>query len=116
MNRLDHIGGRFGQLLGLAFCRRAELFRAAHLPVGERANQAGAIAGIVSGFGICVYYLLVTHPAFGGSAANQWFHIASISAGVFGVPAGLLAIAVVSLATAPPEARTLAWMDEMRGP
>ena len=82
----------------------------------KRANQAGAIAGIVSGFGICVYYLLVTHPAFGGSAANQWFHIASISAGVFGVPAGLLAIAVVSLATAPPEARTLAWMDEMRGP
>lgn len=82
----------------------------------KRANQAGAIAGIVGGFGVCVYYLLTTHPAFGGSAANQWFHIASISAGVFGVPAGLLAIVIVSLLSAAPDAKTLAWVDEMRGP
>jgi cation/acetate symporter len=81
----------------------------------KRANQAGAIAGIVSGFAVCIYYLLVTHPAFGGSAANQWFHIASISAGVFGVPIGILAIVIVSLVTAPPDAKTLAWIDEMRG-
>jgi cation/acetate symporter len=81
----------------------------------KRANQPGAIAGIVSGFVVCVYYLLVTHPAFGGSAANQWFHIASISAGVFGVPAGILAIVIVSLLTAPPDARTVAWIDEIRG-
>jgi cation/acetate symporter len=82
----------------------------------KRANQPGAIAGIVSGFVVCVYYLLVTHPAFGGSAANQWFHIASISAGVFGVPTGILATIIVSLLTKPPDARTIAWIDEMRGP
>ncbi|HEY4316357.1 MAG TPA: sodium:solute symporter family protein [Herbaspirillum sp.] len=81
----------------------------------KRANQPGAIAGIVSGFLVCVYYLLVTHPVFGGSAANQWFHIASISAGVFGVPVGILATVIVSLATPPPDARTAAWIDEMRG-
>jgi cation/acetate symporter len=82
----------------------------------KRANQAGAIAGIVSGFAVCVYYLLSTHPAFGGSAANQWFHIASISAGVFGVPIGIAATVVVSLLTRRPDAKTMAWIDEMRGP
>jgi cation/acetate symporter len=82
----------------------------------KRANQPGAIAGIISGFMVCVYYLLATHPSFGGSAENQWFHIASISAGVFGVPAGIAAIVIVSLLTTPPDARTIAWIDEMRGP
>jgi cation/acetate symporter len=81
----------------------------------KRANQPGAIAGIISGFAVCVYYLLATHPAFGGSTANQWFHIASISAGVFGVPVGILATMVVSLLTPAPDAGTVAWIDEVRG-
>ena len=82
----------------------------------KRANQEGAIAGIVSGFAVCVYYLVATHPSFGGSAANQWFHIAPISAGVFGVPTGIAATVIVSLLTRPPDARTIAWIDQMRGP
>jgi cation/acetate symporter len=82
----------------------------------KRANQPGAIAGIISGFAVCVYYLIATHPVIGGGAANQWFHIAPISAGVFGVPTGIFMTVVVSLFTDPPDAKTIAWIDEMRGP
>jgi cation/acetate symporter len=46
----------------------------------------------------------------------QWFHIAPISAGVFGVPAGLFAIILVSLLTPPPDQRTLALIDHIRTP
>ena len=82
----------------------------------KRANQQGALAGIVTGFGVCAWYMLHTHPALGGAAQNQWFHIAPISAGIFGVPAGMLAIVVVSLLTPPPEAQTLALVDHIRTP
>ncbi|RXZ33970.1 cation acetate symporter [Oxalobacteraceae bacterium CAVE-383] len=104
-------------MVGAAFSMAAStLFPVLVLGVfWKRANQPGAIAGIISGFVVCVYYLLTTHPAFGGGAENQWFHIAPISAGVFGVPAGILATIVVSLFTAPPNAKTIAWIDEMRG-
>ncbi|MDY7576818.1 sodium:solute symporter family protein [Herbaspirillum sp. RTI4] len=82
----------------------------------RRANQAGAIAGMVIGFIVCVGYMIRTHPAFGGIPDNQWFHITAISAGVFGVPAGTLAIIVASLLTPPPDARTQALIDHIRSP
>ncbi|WP_050468148.1 sodium:solute symporter family protein [Herbaspirillum chlorophenolicum] len=82
----------------------------------KRANQAGAVAGIVCGFLMCVYYMLHTNPTFGGSAAGQWFHIASISAGVFGVPAGIAAMVIVSLLTPPPDEATIALIDHIRTP
>jgi cation/acetate symporter len=82
----------------------------------KRANQQGALAGIVTGFAVCVYYMLQTHPALGGSAQNQWFHIAPISAGIFGVPAGMLALAVVSLLTPPPNAEVQALIEHIRTP
>jgi len=65
---------------------------------------------------MCVYYLLTTHPAFGGTVANQWFHIAPISAGLFGVPVGIAALVIVSLLTPPPDERTLALIDHIRTP
>jgi cation/acetate symporter len=80
----------------------------------KRANQHGAIAGMLVGFGVCVYYIVHTHPALGGAVTNQWFNIAPISAGVFGVPAGLLALIGVSLLTAPPDQRTMALVDHLR--
>jgi cation/acetate symporter len=82
----------------------------------KRANQHGAIAGIVTGFAVCVYYMVHTHPALGGSANGLWFNISPISAGVFGVPAGMLAIVVVSLLTSPPDRRTDALVDHIRTP
>jgi cation/acetate symporter len=82
----------------------------------KRANQQGAIAAMLIGFGVCVYYMLRTYPALGGSALNQWFGIAPISAGVFGVPAGLSALIAVSLMTRAPDERTYALVDHIRTP
>ena len=82
----------------------------------KRANQQGAIAGMLAGFFVCVIYLVQTSPAFGGSAANQWFHIASVSAGVFGVPAGFTAMVIVTLLTPAPSERQLALVDQLRAP
>jgi cation/acetate symporter len=82
----------------------------------KRANQQGAVAGMLTGFVTCVYYMLHTQPTLGGSSAAQWFHIAPISAGVFGVPASLLAVVVVSLLTPAPDQRTAALIDHIRSP
>lgn len=105
-------------MVGVAFSLAGStLFPALVLGIfWKRANRTGAIAGILSGFLMCVYYILHTHPAFGGTVFNQWFHIAPISAGVFGIPVGLFALVTVSLLTAPPDEDTLAWIDHIRMP
>ncbi|MEY3900671.1 MAG: hypothetical protein RI962_1826, partial [Pseudomonadota bacterium] len=82
----------------------------------KRANQQGAIAGMLVGFLVCVIYLVQTSPTFGGSAANQWFHIASVSAGIFGVPAGFTAMVIVTLLTPAPSERQMAMLDQLRSP
>jgi cation/acetate symporter len=105
-------------MVGAAFSLAASaLFAALVLGVfWKRANQQGAVAGMIIGFAVCVYYMVSTNPALGGSALNQWFSIASISAGVFGVPAGFLTIVVVSLLTRAPDHRTSALVDHVRMP
>ncbi|WP_295748289.1 sodium:solute symporter family protein [Undibacterium sp.] len=105
-------------LVGAAFSLAAStLFPALVLGIfWKRANQAGAIVGIITGFSVCVFYMLSTHPLFGGNANNQWWHIAAISAGVFGVPCGFISMLVVSLLTPAPDARTLALVDYLREP
>ncbi|WP_426117148.1 sodium:solute symporter family protein [Massilia sp. PWRC2] len=82
----------------------------------KRANHAGALAGMISGFAVCLYYMLHTNPILGGSIGAQWFHIAPISAGVFGVPAGLAVLVVVSLCTAAPDATSGGFVDHIRAP
>ena len=82
----------------------------------RRANQNGAVAGMVIGFGVCIYYMMHTNPVLGGAIANQWWQIAPISAGVFGVPAGFIALIMVSLLTPAPDARTNALMNHLRSP
>jgi len=105
-------------VVGAAFSLAASaLFPALVLGVfWKRANQQGAIAGIVAGSAICIYYMLHTNPALGGSSANQWFQIAPLSAGVFGVPLGFMSIAAVSLMTPRPDQRTLDLVDHIRSP
>ncbi|HYD82286.1 MAG TPA: sodium:solute symporter family protein [Paucimonas sp.] len=105
-------------VVGAAFSLAAStLFPALVLGVfWKRTNQQGAIAGMIAGFVVCVYYMLHTLPALGGSAAGQWFQIAPMSAGVFGVPAGLLATVVVTLATAKSDPKTDAFVDYLREP
>jgi cation/acetate symporter len=110
--------GNILSMVGTAFSLAASiLFPALVLGVfWKRANQQGAIAGMIAGLVVCVYYMVHTHPALGGSASGQWFSIAPVSAGVFGVPAGILAAVVVSLLTPPPDERIQALVDHIRSP
>ena len=89
----------------------------------RRANGAGAVAGMLTGLSVCGWYMATNLPPlrnlFGVTrplADCQWFGIDPIAAGVFGVPAGLLAMVLVSLATAAPGAETQALIDRMRFP
>ena len=105
-------------LVGAAFSLAASaLFPALVLGIfWKRANQHGAVAGMLTGFCVCVYYMMHTNPVLGGSLANAWFQIAPISAGVFGIPAGFLTLVVVSLATPAPDADSNAFVDRLRSP
>jgi cation/acetate symporter len=105
-------------LVGAAFSLAAStLFPALVAGVfWKRANHSGAIAGMMAGFLVCVYYMLHTNPILGGGAAGQWFHIAPISAGIFGVPAGVLALVTVSLLTRAPNGRSAGLVDHIRAP
>ncbi|MGE5170015.1 MAG: sodium:solute symporter family protein [Rudaea sp.] len=105
-------------LVGAAFSLAASAFFPA-LVLGvfwKRANKWGAIAGMVVGLGIAMYYMVRTYPFFGGVAANQWFHIAPISAGIFGLPAGLITIWIVSLLTPEPSAKVRELVEHVRYP
>ncbi|UGQ45840.1 sodium:solute symporter family protein [Massilia endophytica] len=105
-------------LVGAAFSLAAStMFPALVLGVfWRRANRQGAVAGMVAGFLVCLFYMLRTNPILGGGAAGQWFNIAPISAGVFGVPAGMLALVLVSWFTPPPESDAEALIDTIRSP
>jgi cation/acetate symporter len=60
--------------------------------------------------------MLHTNPILGGNPDAAWFHIAPISAGVFGVPAGLAALALVSLLTPPPPRESAGLVEHIRAP
>ena len=105
-------------LVGAAFSLAASAFFPA-LVLGvfwKRANKWGAIAGMLAGLGLCMYYMILTYPFFGGTPANRWFELNSISAGMLGMPVGLLTIVVVSLLTAPPDAKTQELVEHVRYP
>ena len=65
-------------------------------------SPAGAVAGMLGGLGVTVYYMLVNAPAFRAwvglpAGGDLWFAIQPISAGVFGVPAGFVLAIAMSL-------------------
>ena len=105
-------------MVGLAFSIGASAFFPA-LVLGifwKRANRPGAVAGMMLGLALTLFYVVRTHPFFGGSMANAWFDINPISAGVFGVPLGFVTIVVVSLLTAPPPQEIQDLVDYVRYP
>jgi len=105
-------------MVGLAFSIGASAFFPA-LVLGifwKRANRPGAVVGMLAGLAVTIFYVVRTHPFFGGSMANAWFDINPISAGVFGVPLGFVVIAVVSLATKPPPQEIQDLVDYVRYP
>jgi cation/acetate symporter len=89
----------------------------------KRANKWGAVAGMVSGLGVCFYYMATTQPWLRGMfgvtgpiADYTWFGISPISAGVFGVPVGVVALIVVSLLTPAPSKETQEFVEHVRYP
>ncbi|WP_137174648.1 sodium:solute symporter family protein [Massilia sp. HP4] len=82
----------------------------------KRANHQGAIAGMIAGFAVCLVYMLRASPALGGSLDATWFGILPMAAGVFGVPAGMMAVVAVSLLTAPPSRGSEGMVDYIRAP
>jgi cation/acetate symporter len=72
----------------------------------RRANAPGAVAGMLVGLGVTVYYMALNAPPVRAFLAmppgvDLWFGIQPISAGVFGVPAGLITTVLVSALVSP---------------
>lgn len=85
----------------------------------KRANRHGACAGMLAGLGVSLYYLATTQPwlreMLGMSGpVRLWWGIQPISAGVFGVPAGLAVTVLVSLLTPRPPAPVQAFVEGIR--
>ena len=86
----------------------------------RRATRAGALAGMVVGLSVAIYYIFRvefdTIPWLGvsGFRMEPWFHVQSTSAGVFGVAAGFITIILVSLFTKAPEKEVEAFLDAIR--
>lgn len=68
-----------------------------------KATRQGAICGMLTGLGMTLYYMAINAPAIrallGLRGSGLWFEIEPVSAGVFGVSAGLFVTVVVSLLT-----------------
>jgi cation/acetate symporter len=87
----------------------------------KRANQWGAVVGMIGGLGVTFYYMVTTQPwlrsVFGvTSPIELWYGILPISAGVFGVPLGFALIIVVSLLTPAPRKDIQDLVDHVRYP
>lgn len=87
-----------------------------------RANRHGAIAGIVVGLLITLYYITRVRfdsvPWLGwyGIGMDPWFGIEAAAAGAFGVPAGFVANVLVSMLTAPPSQESYQFIERLRYP
>lgn len=78
----------------------------------KRTTSEGAVAGMIAGFGVCLFYLIGTQ--FYGM--GLWWDIRNISCGLFGIPAAFVTTIVVSLATKAPPKEMQDFIDEIRIP
>jgi len=109
-------------LVGAAFSMAASVFFPA-LVLGvfwKRANKWGAIAGMIGGLGMCLYYMVHTYPQFiawfGTTKMDLWWGIQPISAAVFGTPFGILVLVIVSLLTPAADQQTQDFVEHVRYP
>jgi cation/acetate symporter len=88
----------------------------------ERANRAGAVAGMLIGLLVTLYYMVRVQfnaiPWLGlhGIGMEPWLGIQSTSAGIWGVAAGFVSIVLVSLLTEPPSSEALGLVELVRSP
>jgi cation/acetate symporter len=78
----------------------------------KRTTSAGAILGMISGFGVCLYYLIATHYY----GMPLWFGIRNISSALFGLPVAFIVTYVVSLMTKAPSKEMQDFIDSVRVP
>lgn len=78
----------------------------------KRTTNTGAIAGMAAGYGVCLYYLIMTQ--FYGMPL--WFGIKNISCGLFGIPAAFIVTYIVSLMTTAPTKEMQDFIDSIRVP
>jgi cation/acetate symporter len=77
----------------------------------QRTNRAGAVAGMVAGLSVTLYYMIGSR--FYGVS---WFGTQTIASAIFGLPVGFLVTWVVSLLTAPPPQAIRELVAEVRYP
>ena len=69
-------------------------------------TQAAAVSGMLAGLGVTIYYMVINVPwvrsSFGLAEAGLWWGIQPVSAGVFGVAAGVAVTLLVSWLGSPP--------------
>ena len=70
---------------------------------------------MAAGLGICVYYMVTRYPFFGVNMP-LWFGLSPVSAGMFGLPLGMITIIIVSLLTAPPPKVVQELVEHVRYP
>jgi cation/acetate symporter len=86
----------------------------------SRATRAGALAGMLAGVAVAVYYIFrlefdgIPWLGIGGLRMEPWFSIHSNSAGVFGVAAGFVTMVAVSLCTRAPVGEVERFLDRIR--
>jgi cation/acetate symporter len=78
----------------------------------KRTTSTGAIAGMIAGFGVCLFYLLGTQ--YWGMPL--WFGVRNISCGLFGIPVAFIVTYVVSLMTPAPSQQMQDFIDAIRIP
>ncbi len=121
----SHKPGDILFLVGAAFSLALSAFFPA-LVLGifwKRANAYGAVAGMVAGLSVCMYYMITTYPWLrmvfditAPVADYTWFGMAPISAGVFGFPVGIITLVVVSVLTPAPSKETQELVEHVRYP
>jgi cation/acetate symporter len=77
----------------------------------KRANRAGAIAGMILGFGAGSAYLYYVQ-----NGGTPWIGIDHLRFAMIGMPVSLVSMVVVSLMTPAPDAETQRMVDEVRIP
>ena len=86
----------------------------------KRTTKIGAITGMMSGFAVCLFYLVMTRYApvtfkemFG---TDLWWGIRNISSALFGLPVAFIVTWVVSLMTPEPSKEMQDFVDSIRVP
>ena len=104
--------GILGAVAGALFCEfRSLLPTCLRCVWWKRANRAGAVAGMIGGFGAGTWYLYMVQ--FAGMA--PWAGIDGLCFGMIGMPVSLILMIVVSLMTKKePDAETQKMVEEIR--